>query len=235
MLEESNMMKPLLKLALKVSLIAVPLVSGTAIAGEECVRVPGYVTDCSGVIVRTDNPRLGINECWHTSEWTPEMAVIGCDGKVAEVAIPPVVFPEPAPEPVPETRVEHITLGAETLFATAKANLSPNGMAKLDEFSEKLRTFNEVESVVVTGHTDYRGSDSYNMNLSQRRADTVRDYLVDRQAVAQDRIETRAMGESDPVVDCTGVSKKRLAACLAPNRRVVIDVTGTSMPQEVQY
>jgi OOP family OmpA-OmpF porin len=219
-------MKPLLKLALGASLTAIPFISGMAMAGEACVTVPGYVTDCRGVIVRTDNPRLGINECWHTSEWTPEMAVVGCDGKVAEV---------PRAIEIPAPRVEHITIGAEALFATASARLSSTGMMKLDEFSEKLRTFSEVDSVVVTGHTDYRGSDSYNMDLSQRRAETVRNYLIDRQAVEPDRIEVRAMGESDPVVDCTGVSKRRLAACLAPNRRVVIDVAGTSLPQEVQY
>jgi OOP family OmpA-OmpF porin len=219
-------MKPLLKLALRTSLIAIPLVSGAAMAGE-CVSVPGYVTDCSGVIVRTDNPKLGISECWHTSEWTPEMAVVGCD-KVAEV---PYISEPRAVAPIAQE--EHITLGADALFAFNKARLTSEGMAKLDEFSEKLRAFSQVDSLVVTGHADYLGSDSYNMDLSQRRAETVRDYLVDRQAVTQDRIEVRAMGESEPVVDCTGVSpRKRLISCLAPNRRVVIDVTGLGMPQE---
>jgi len=207
-------MKPLFKLAFGAGLAVVPLI-GSAI--------PGYVTDERGVVVRTDNPSSGINECWHTSDWTPEMAIVGCDGKVAEV------IPEPEPEPVYEVPCEdHTTMtdDSEALFAFDKARLSSMGMAKLDDLISRISTF-RVERVVITGHTDRLGSDAYNERLSLRRAEAVRDYLLDRQAVEPYQVEVYGKGESMPIVDCDGIrSRRRLIACLAPNRRVVVDVSG---------
>jgi OOP family OmpA-OmpF porin len=241
-------MKPLLKLALGASLTAVPLISGMAMAGEACVKVPGYVTDCRGVIARTNNPALGINECWHTSEWTPEMAVVGCDGKVAEVAFvstPRAIEPAAPIEPMPHE--EHITLDSKALFASDserfgfnKYRLTAAGMARLDAFSDRLRAFSQIDRVVVNGHTDRLGSSSYNNSLSLRRAEAVRDYLISSQNIYinQDVIETNGMGEDYPLPGATqmecpdGQSKRRLIECLARNRRVEIDIYGLGIPQE---
>jgi OOP family OmpA-OmpF porin len=81
--------------------------------------------------------------------------------------------------------------------------------------------------VLVTGHTDRIGTQQYNQRLSERRADAVRDYLVSR-GVPKDRIETLGMGKTQPVpgVVCNQKNLKELIVCLAPNRRVEIEVKG---------
>jgi len=201
-------MKQMFKLTLGAGLFVMPLVAGA---------IPGYVTDTSGAIVHTD-----FGECWHTSEWTPAMAVVGCDGMVAEA-------PPPEVKKMPEPREEHLTLSdaGEALFAFDKAQLSPKTQSRLDELVSHMRTYQQVDRVVITGHTDRLGSDAYNMRLSQRRAEAVQRYLLDRQAVDASRVEVVARGESEPVVACEGIrGKQKLVACLAPNRRVVIDVSG---------
>jgi OOP family OmpA-OmpF porin len=205
-------MKPLFKLTLGAGLFAIPLVSGA---------VPGYVTDTSGTIVRNN-----FGECWHTSEWTPDMAVVGCDGKVEEPPPPP----PPVMKKMPEPREEHMSFSSEALFGFDKSKLSAEGEGKLDELVSHLKTYEQVDRVVITGHTDRIGSDAYNMRLSQKRAESVRQYLLDRQAVDSSHVEVDAKGESEPVVGCEGVrGRKKLIACLAPNRRVVIDISGMAM------
>lgn len=221
-------MKPFLKLALGTGLATIPFISGYTMAqdgrdgyvtnssGETIV--PGYVTNSSGEIVRT-----GFGECWRQPDWTPDKAVPECEGKVAEV-VPP---PERETEEVVAAE-EHLTLddSGEALFAFNKALLSSSSREKLDGLIERVRNFVSVDRVLVTGHTDRLGSDSYNMKLSRRRAESVRNYLLDSQVVDTNHIEVDARGESEPVVECEGARSKKLIACLAPNRRVQVDVTG---------
>ena len=85
----------------------------------------------------------------------------------------------------------------------------------------------KLELVLVTGHTDPIGSQAYNQKLSERRADAVRDYLVSK-GVPKDKIETLGMGKTQPVpgVVCNMKAMKELIACLAPNRRVEVEVKG---------
>ena len=81
------------------------------------------------------------------------------------------------------------------------------------------------------GHTDRLGSDSYNQSLSARRAQAVKDYLVDPGAIESGKINATGKGETQPVTtpdQCKGNRPNaRLIACLQPDRRVVIEVTGT--------
>jgi OOP family OmpA-OmpF porin len=95
------------------------------------------------------------------------------------------------------------------------------------EIISKLRNVQKLELVLVTGHTDRIGTQRYNQRLSERRADAVRDYLVSR-GVPRDKIETLGMGKTQPVpgVVCNQKALKALIACLAPNRRVEIEVKG---------
>jgi outer membrane protein OmpA-like peptidoglycan-associated protein len=107
-----------------------------------------------------------------------------------------------------------ITLSGSVLFASGKADLLPEARTKLDQVAEVLLTTRD-RHLIVEGHTDSQGSDRYNMDLSQRRADAVRDYLVQRDYQA-DRIQARGLGEGQPVAD-NGSAEGR-----ANNRRVEI-------------
>ena len=145
------------------------------------------------------------------------------------VAPPPPPPPPPAPAPAPAApQVQKITLDAKVLFDFDKAVLKPEGKAAIDSMVVgKLRDVQKLEVVLVTGHTDRIGTVAYNQKLSERRADAVRDYLVSK-GIDKAKIETVGMGPKQPVVQCDQKNLKDLIACLAPNRRVEVQVKGES-------
>lgn len=89
-----------------------------------------------------------------------------------------------------------------------------------------------VEVVVATGYTDRIGSDKYNDRLSLRRAQAVKSYLVSK-GVPANKVYTEGKGKRNPITGntCKQKNRKQLIACLAPDRRVEVEVVGT---QEVQ-
>ncbi|MBK7794442.1 MAG: OmpA family protein [Betaproteobacteria bacterium] len=139
---------------------------------------------------------------------------------------PPAPAPAAAPAPAPAPQVQKITLDSKVLFDFDQAVLKPEGKAAIDsQVVGKLAQVQKLEVVLVTGHTDRLGSDAYNQKLSVKRADAVRDYLVGK-GVDKAKIETLGMGEKQPVVQCEQKNRKELIACLAPNRRVEVQVKG---------
>jgi OOP family OmpA-OmpF porin len=180
--------------------------------------------------------------CWRTGYWTPAQAIVECDPDFVPkppppppppAAAPPPPPPPPAPPPPPPAppQVQKITLASKALFDFDKAVLKPEGMAAIDtEIIAKLRDVQKLELVLVTGHTDRIGTQAYNQKLSERRADAVRNYLVSK-GVPRDKIETLGMGKTQPVpgVTCTMTAMKELIACLAPNRRVEVEVKGEAI------
>ncbi len=113
-----------------------------------------------------------------------------------------------------EQRGTVITLSGSVLFASNQTNLLPAARARLDQVAQVLMS-NPERKLVIEGHTDSRGSESANMNLSQRRADAVRSYLVTRQ-YEPDLIQARGMGEGSPIADNSNAEGR------ANNRRVEI-------------
>lgn len=142
-----------------------------------------------------------------------------------------VVKPADRPvAPLPKRRrLESFTLKADTLFAFDKADLSAKGKESLDGLVDGLMAHakHKDRTINVHGYTDRLGSDSYNQRLSERRAQTVRDYLVGK-GLPFDQVTAQGHGEADPVTSsCVGESATReLIDCLQPDRRVVIDVEG---------
>ncbi len=163
--------------------------------------------------------------CWRDNFWTPATANAKCDGAlVAQAAVPPAPAPAPV-APVPTS--SKVTFQADTLFDFDKAVLKPEGKGKLDDLATKIENVN-LEVVVATGYTDKIGSDKYNDRLSLRRAQAVKAYLVSK-GIEANRIYTEGKGKRSPVVtDCAQKNRKALIACLAPNRRVEVEVVGTN-------
>ncbi len=124
------------------------------------------------------------------------------------------------------------TLSADALFAFDKSDLSnmnAKGRQELDDLARELRSFDQLQSVRISGHTDYLGSDMYNMALSQRRASTVREYLIQRGVPANITFAYGA-GETQPVKQCVNNgNRQELIACLQPNRRVEVEVDGSGV------
>lgn len=156
---------------------------------------PGYVTDGSGQIVKT-----GSDLCLRTSQWTPELAVKGCD-------------------PVVEKRVTPVTLDSDVLFAFDSAVLTPAGKAALDVLVSQVGG-----NVLVVGHTDRIGAAAYNKLLSERRAQSVARYLS---VAAKASYAISGVGSTQPsgkTAQCSGPVSQKLIDCLAPDRRVVISI-----------
>ena len=162
---------------------------------------------------------------------------------VARATAPEPVAPVPpaaAPEPVPAARAAQpatlmppkktVTFLADSLFDFDKATVRPAGKQTLDKFAADLRG-TTYDVVTVTGHTDRIGSRAYNMSLSTRRAEAVKTYLVEPAGIPVSKITTRGAGESEPVTksgECRGEkATKALIACLQPDRRVEVEVSGT--------
>nr|AEC04330.1 outer membrane protein A [Pasteurella multocida] len=128
---------------------------------------------------------------------------------------------------VPEVVSKTFTLNSDVTFGFDKADLKPAAQNVLDGIYGEIAQLKSA-SVAVAGYTDRLGSDAYNLKLSQRRADTVANYLVAK-GVAQNAISATGHGEANPVTGnkCDSVKgRKALIACLADDRPVEIAVKG---------
>jgi OOP family OmpA-OmpF porin len=156
---------------------------------------------------------------------------------VEKVLMPkPVVVVVQAPAPPPEvivvTAPRKVVFSADSdanaLFEFGKTDLKPTGKRALDKFAAELKGA-DYEVITITGHTDRIGSSASNMKLSTHRADAVKAYLVGAAGIHADKIVTKGAGESQPLTrgECKGNSAtKKLVTCLAPDRRVEVEVTG---------
>ncbi|WP_432785506.1 Outer membrane protein A [Oligella sp. MSHR50489EDL] len=119
-------------------------------------------------------------------------------------------------------QAERFTIDADALFDFDSANLRPEGQRKLQGFAEGLSRMGQFSFIEVAGYTDRLGSDTYNLRLSQDRANCVRNYLINL-GVPANKVTAQGYGKSNPVVQCDG-SGRELISCLQPNRRVEIEL-----------
>jgi OOP family OmpA-OmpF porin len=142
-------------------------------------------------------------------------------------AAPLPVGPPPPPAPVPLMKV---AFSADSLFDFNQSAVKPSGKQALDRFSTELKG-TKYDVVKVTGHTDRIGKHDYNMKLSARRAEAVKSYLVGSAGIPAERINATGVNGADPVTkpgDCVGQKPTpKLVACLQPDRRVEVEVSGT--------
>ncbi len=124
------------------------------------------------------------------------------DGVVDGVDKCPTVYAKTAdgcPPPAPSAaEPKKLTLEGVN-FDHDKSTLRPDTVATLDEAAATLKEWGDVQ-VEVAGHTDSKGSDAYNLKLSARRANAVRNYLIGK-GIAADRLTAKGYGESQPVAD----------------------------------
>ncbi|MCL2830237.1 MAG: OmpA family protein [Betaproteobacteria bacterium] len=210
---------------------------GAVTAQAQTVVNRPYLIDARNEIARNN-----FGECWRTGYWTPAAAAADpagctCDRdiiprEVCEKA--PAVAPAPAPAPVaapqpPKPVSEKKTISADALFDFDKAVLRPEGKQKLDGLAAEAKNLN-LEVIIAVGHTDRIGSAPYNQKLSERRAAAVKTYLVEK-GIDPNRVYTEGKGKTKPVTGdtCKGNKKtKALIQCLQPDRRVEIEMIGTT-------
>ena len=129
---------------------------------------------------------------------------------------PVVIALPPPPAPVPPPEPKKVSLSADALFDFDKDTLKPAGKLRLDELATTLR--GEAANIIITGHTDSRGTDQYNDRLSMRRANAVRAHLA-LAGVDLERMVPIGKGKREP--HCT----ENTEACHAANRRVDVQIT----------
>lgn len=184
------------------------LVAAVTVFSAQAATSPGYVYDTSGKVVRNSS-----GNCVQTTDWNKNNATKECH---------PELFPEPkkiaAYEPAPAPKV--MVFSGAALFAFDKAELTPAGEQKIREYREQVRAdMSAAKAVKITGHTDNVGKDDYNQQLSLRRAEAVRNYLIGIGSDAS-KLEAAGMGANNPIADNSTPEGR------AQNRRVEVEVVG---------
>jgi outer membrane protein OmpA-like peptidoglycan-associated protein len=136
----------------------------------------------------------------------PEPAPVAAAPEPAPAPAPAPLAAEPAPAPAPAP----LAAAAEPAAAAPlvlegvnfdfdKSDIRPQDHAKLDQDVATLKEWGDIK-VEVAGHTCNIGTDDYNLGLSQRRAESVRRYLIDK-GIPAERLTAKGYGESQPVAD----------------------------------
>lgn len=124
-----------------------------------------------------------------------------------------------------------VVLSADATFAFGRAELSGQGRRAIDDAMARIDGSGDIDSVRIVGHADRIGSDAANDAISLRRAEAVRDYLLQR-GLPRDAIGVESRGSRDPVVHCDQSARAALIACLSPNRRVEVLLRRSSASRE---
>ena len=141
-----------------------------------------------------------------------------------------LVAQAPAPvAPVVQAEPQKISMQADTLFEFGKAELRNSGYATLDKWIQQFNeSYSTIDRVKVLGYTDAIGPNQLNALLSQRRADVVKDYLTTHGLKSKTGIEAEGRGSLDLAkTGCAIKPTPENKECHAPNRRVVMVITGS--------
>ncbi|RAP59746.1 OmpA family protein [Oleiagrimonas sp. MCCC 1A03011] len=145
--------------------------------------------------------------------WKPASCAELIEESPRQVAAAPVSPTSP--------RVQRFEFSTDALFGFDAARLTPVGRHQLDSMLRRIRRHGAVDVMQVVGYTDRIGTFRYNLDLSRKRAQSVRAYLV-REGIPGSVIHAQGWGERDPLVTCTDTDHALLVRCLAPNRRVEV-------------
>lgn len=184
-------------------------------AGSAAATTP-FVYDSSGAVVRD-----GVGGCLLNGHGPRDgFDMTTCKAIVAQVEKAPAPVAAPAPEPMktPEP-LRKVTYSASALFDFDQAALRPEGRKALDRLVADINADVRVERISVVGHTCSIGAADYNQGLSERRAATVKSYLVSK-GISADKIDASGKGESSP----TASNATREGR--AQNRRVEVELIG---------
>jgi OOP family OmpA-OmpF porin len=145
----------------------------------------------------------------------------------APVQAPRQAAPAPASAAAPRRCDAAVSFQNQETFPFAKAELTSAAKGRLDrDVLGRLAGCASVEAVVIEGHADRLGSQQYNQKLSERRAESVKAYLVSKGA-DRNKVETLGMGKTVPAKFCPDIKQRaELIGCLAPNRRAMISIKG---------
>lgn len=200
--------------ALSAGLLVSAVLAAPAIAAD---KPTAYVYDSQKVVVKDGMGKCVLNG--HIA-LSADSAIKECNPELFKEEKKPEAKPAVEAPKAPVVAAKKITLNADTYFDFDKSNLKPEGKKALDGLVAEMK-IDQVEQIIVVGHTDSIGTDAYNQKLSERRAKTVADYLVSK-GVPAAKIKASGKGESQPIAD------NKTKAGRAKNRRVEVTVNAAS-------
>lgn len=162
------------------------------------------VRDSKGNLVRTSG-----GDCVRT-QWTS--SVDECKGEVHKT--------------VRQDAIDEIMKMDERIiyFDFDKSDIKDSEKDKLDTLAEVLKE-HKIKKVKVVGYTDKIGKKDYNHALSHRRANAVKKYLDSKVKLQSSKVHLKGLGKEHQIKECEGIHERHeLIDCLAPNRRVEIEV-----------
>lgn len=178
-------------------------------------------------------------ECWQTGSSSAAPGAACSAAAPAKYVAPVPVSEAPAPEAAPivlakaaPPAVERLALDANVLFDFDKSELRQAGRDSLDAFVADAGALTDASPMVAVGYADRLGSDGYNQALSEARVAAVKSYLVAK-GVGAGRVDASARGETQPSTrgECDGPVSAKTIACLQPDRRVFIELSGSRPAQ----
>lgn len=192
------------------SIIVAAILIGTSSAEAD---LSPYWVDSYGNYVRDSS-----GSCVRTSSWPKDNPVAECGDKVAEPE-PVATAEEPAPVEVSVPEPEPVVVKGSAGFESGSNSLTPEGKAEINRMAKELETA-DIASIVIIGHTDSSGPEEFNLKLSEKRAEAVREELI-ADGIDPNIVEARGMGETQPIADNSTVEGR------AKNRRVEINVNAS--------
>jgi outer membrane protein OmpA-like peptidoglycan-associated protein len=189
-----------------------------------------YWTTVNGNIFRSATT----GECVRSGSWTPEDAIEECEGKATKTAAPVATAvadsdgdgvaddldkcpDSPADKPVDANGCTIVSVVLKNVhFESNSSELTAGSSVDLDKVVESMKQYDDLR-IEVQAHTDNMGDAAYNQYLSEQRAESVRDYLVDK-GIAADRMEVKGYGETQPIADNNAREGR------AKNRRVELKI-----------
>ncbi|HGO5823673.1 TPA: porin OmpA [Mannheimia haemolytica] len=191
-----------------------------AITPELAARVEYQYLHAAGNL---DKARQKANLEWINAQYSPKIHSVsaGLTYRFGQGA---------APVEAPEVVTKNFAFSSDVLFDFGKSSLKPAAATALDAAHTEISNLGlENPAIQVNGYTDRIGKEAYNLKLSQRRAESVANYIVSKGANPAN-ITAVGYGKANPVTGntCDAVKgRKALIACLAPDRRVEIQVQGS--------
>lgn len=181
----------------------------TAVQANEREAAPGYFDDTQGNVLRT-----ATGDCVRSGDWSGDKAtIVGCDGYTLDVKVDII-------EGQPTGLLKGFIIPAASLFEFDKAIVRPDAQAELEAYRAEIApTITDAAAAVLIGHTDSTGDADYNLDLSLRRAQAVRDYLVETGTPAE-KLRVIGSGEYEPIASNDTPEGRAL------NRRVEVIVVG---------
>lgn len=194
------------------------IAAGSALAHADNIAAEGggYLQSGGNVIT------TGLDGCLRSGTWSADGQINACEGieEAAEEVVEEVAEVEEAPA-APKSELKLATRSESAFFEYDSAELTDAGDQLIDSLLGELAGFESIDAITVVGHTDSRGSESYNQALSEARAQTVANLLGASYPDAD--ISASGMGESSPIGDNETDAGRLL------NRRVEVTVAGSRM------